>query len=229
MSFIYEILRAPGLWPFSRAFSTEEHKVKRYLIAASLLVLPACSESKDSDQLPIADNPTPINPGASAPVSPGISTPTTSGNSSAPSVPVFEVREQSLDATQKGLWIYHGLKDDELVPMTKDEPWIIGTSRYLWQTNTGSSGSSTGGVYEVSDQAFDDISRCENTRYVQDIMVPPLGSVSEEMTAKWFDIAATVPEPLDITFVIGRDNECLKLKLLSYDKGLYTLKFQRLQ
>ncbi|MDQ3230405.1 MAG: HmuY family protein, partial [Pseudobdellovibrionaceae bacterium] len=142
---------------------------------------------------------------------------------------IFEVQNLTLDATQKSVWVYHGLKEGALIPMTKDQPWIIGTNRYMWQTNTGSSGTFEGGAYEVNDQTFDAITSCDTSRLVKDVIVPPLGSIHEGITTTWWNMGDSIPVPIDNSFVMARDNECIKVKLLSYDKGLYTLKLQRLK
>lgn len=182
--------------------------MNHYLLALSLLVATACSDQDDSKETPAAELSNP-----NAPVVPN---------------PVFETRTITVDATQKSVWVHHGLRGDELIPMSKDEPWLIGTSRYMWQTNTGSSGTYEGGAYEVKDQSFESITACESSRFVKDVMVPPLGSVHELITSRWWNIADPVPVPLDTNFVIGRGSECIKLKILSYDKGLYSLKYQRI-
>lgn len=194
-----------GLSPFH----DKEYDVKLYLLAVGLLIIPACSESKDSDDAPKAGNPA------------SIVTPAATSS--------YETRHLTVDATQKSIWVYHGLRDGELVPMTQKENWIIGISRYMWQTNTGSSGPFEGGAYEVKDQSFEAMDSCDAQRFVKDIMVPPLGSVHEGITSNWWNIADPVPTPLDTSFIIGRDTECIKLKILSYDKGLYALKFQRIK
>ncbi len=186
----------------------KEYNVRPHFLTISLIVLSACSEGQKDDNAPEAAQKTPLTP-----VAPPVT---------------FQTKDLTLDATQKAVWVRYGLRDGELIPMTPEEPWIIGVSRYMWQTNTGSSGPFAGGAYEVKDQSFDAIDACDSSRFVKDIMVPPLGSVHEGITSGWWNIADPLPVPLDTQFVVGRDKECIKLKLLTYEKGLYTLKYQHL-
>lgn len=186
----------------------------KHILMATLLVSPlACSDSKDSDK-----NSAPETPAA-------VQTPEPAKT--------FEAAEISIDATKSGVWVYHGLKDGQLVPMAKEEGWIIGTSRYMWQTNSGSSvstGSTVGGAYGLEKSDFDSITSCDSSLFKKDQIVSGF-SASEEITYKWADVLKGATDPLDINFVIGRNGECIKLRVLTYSKtskGLYTVKYQRI-
>jgi hypothetical protein len=183
--------------------------MKRLLCALTLLACVACGKSKDSDK---------NDSGTDTPV---------------PVAPTFAIEEVKVDASQKSVWVYYGLQDSHLVAMKKEEAWIVAVSRYMWQTNTGSSGLFTGGAYKADSNDFDAVKTCDSKRFVADKRVVVQGfeaSVNMDLTS-WFDTKADVktPVPLDANFIVGRDKECVKLRVLTYDQGLYNLKIQRLQ
>ncbi|RZA26368.1 MAG: hypothetical protein EOP10_03905 [Proteobacteria bacterium] len=168
-----------------------------------------------------------------------ISTASFAQTSKAPVQPltVAQVQTQTqtltIDASDKTNFVYLGLEDGKLVPVAETDTWIFGVRRYIFKTQTGSNGASTGGAYVgAQGEDFKTVTTCEEKTFEPDEVITMLGytiSANALITSEWYDYDDTgAVTPLDKFFAISRDSDCFKFKVLSYATGVYEIQYEQL-
>ena len=150
----------------------------------------------------------------------------------APSSQVEGVKKLAIDASDKVEFQHYALVDGELVKTTEDAEWIFSVRRYIFKTQTGVNGSSEGGAYTLPEEGFDAFTTADSKLFQADENVSMLGykiDANKVLTA-WFDydlFGSIVPLPN--FYVIGRDQDRIKFKIVTYKAGLYEIEYQQVK
>lgn len=148
--------------------------------------------------------------------------------------PALETKVETLviDASDKTNFVYLGLSEGKLVPVEETDTWIFGVRRYIFKTQTGSNGEFTGGTLPGEGADFETFTTCAKQTFAPDEVITMLGytiSANPTMTSEWYDYDELgAVTPLDKFFAISRDTDCLKLKILSYQTGVYEIQYEQL-
>lgn len=138
----------------------------------------------------------------------------------------------TIDASNKETFHYFALNDEgKLSEVKKEDPWIFSVRRYIFQTQTGPNGGYAGGAYAEDIAGFDGFSSCDGAKFQADENVSMMGYniTANTVLTGWFDYddnGSLVPFPQ--FYAIGRDKECIKLKIESYAAGVYEIQYQQL-
>jgi hypothetical protein len=185
-------------------------------LAAMVLALSACSNSKTNSHVTAEEKP-------ASEIAPPVST-----DVEAPS----ELSTLTIDASDKVNFHYFILEKGKLVEATLADEWIFAVRRYIFQTNTGSNGTFTGGGYLAPLAEYETFVGCEAKKFNVDEVVTALGYTisANQYLSQWYeynDLGSI--QPTAEFFAIGRDTDCLKLRVLSYSAGVYEIEYSQVK
>lgn len=136
-----------------------------------------------------------------------------------------------IDASDKTNFVYLGLAEGKLVPVTEKDTWIFGVRRYIFKTQTGVNGPFEGGAAVAAGEGFEAFKSCSKLSFEADQDVTMLGytvAANALMTSEWFDYNEEgAVTPMDKLFALSRDKDCLKVKILKYEAGVYEIEYQQ--
>lgn len=153
-----------------------------------------------------------------------------------PPPPAPVVHEQTIDASSTMNTVYLKLDQGQLVTTTSDQPWLFAVKRTQFQTNSGTSGTRGVGVHNSASTDFAAISSCSNLSYTYDEMLPASGAPGSQpysgnaVLNAWYDYDSTTHtvSSKQHVYALSDGNECLKLQILSYVSGVYSMKVSQL-
>lgn len=142
----------------------------------------------------------------------------------------------AVDASSYEEFVYFSAEDG---PIAIEDPgtslaWDLAVRRYVFLTNSGSSGPGAGGAkLDESGQSFEELMSVEPDGFSVDEVLPADGSpgsvegTGNEVLAAWYDYEGLgVLTPKDETFIIRTaEGAYAKLKVHSYSGGRYSLSF----
>ncbi|RYZ52403.1 MAG: hypothetical protein EOP07_19670 [Proteobacteria bacterium] len=199
-------------------------------VAAMVLALGACSDAKNNsaqnaDQKPIALNNDPVSQ-VPLPETTPTPVPLPEGDGA------VELSTLTIDASDKVNFHYFTLEKGKLVEATLADEWIFAVRRYIFQTNTGSNGTFTGGGYLSPIAEYETFAACDAKKFNVDEVVTVLGYTisANQYLSQWYeynDLGSI--QPTQEFFAIGRDSDCLKLRVVSYAAGVYEIEYQQVK
>lgn len=147
------------------------------------------------------------------------------------------VFDQTLDASSATVSTYWQLAGGKLVAAAVTDSWLIAIKRTQFQTNSGTSGGGSFGVYATGVTDFAALSSCSGLTYTYDAMLPASGapgslpySGSAVLNAWYdYDFNTHVVSSKQMVYAISDGNTCMKFQLLTYASGVYTVKVSQLQ
>ncbi len=146
------------------------------------------------------------------------------------------VYEQNIDASSTTATLYLKLEDGQLVSSSSDQAWLFAVKRTQFQTNSGTSGTRGVGVHNTGSTDFASGSSCNDLTYTYDELLPASGAPGSEpysgnaILNAWYnyDFATHTVQSKQLVYFISDGTECLKLQILAYASGIYTMKVTQL-
>ncbi|SMF57221.1 HmuY family protein [Pseudobacteriovorax antillogorgiicola] len=141
-----------------------------------------------------------------------------------------------IDASSSIEAVFIGFHEGQLTATSSDGQWVLSVKRTMFQSNSGSSGDGSFGVYE-SALTFEDIITCdfETLSFDEALPVPgPPGSGTfsgNPVLNDWYNydsVTHQVSSKEAVYVVSDGDMICFKIQVLSYIDGLYQVRSEEL-
>jgi len=195
-----------------------------YTVLADSLEIPAPQDPAPQDPAP--QDPAPQDP---APQDPAPQDP-------APQDPAPQDPGQTIDASSNMVSVYLKFDQGRLLPSSLDADWHIAVKRTQFQTNSGTSGTRGVGVYNSESTDFAAISSCVDLSYTYDAMLPASGAPGSmpysgnALLNAWYDYDFTTHSVNSrrLVYVLSDGTECVKIQILGYVSGVYSLQVSQL-
>jgi hypothetical protein len=141
-----------------------------------------------------------------------------------------------LDARSSSEAAYYKWENDGLSRTTQDQAWLFAVKRTQFQTNSGTSGTGGVGVHDTGFTDFAAVNSCAGLTFTYDEMLPASGAPGSQpysgntVLASWYDYDMTTHtlSSKNLLYLLSDGAECVKLQILTYESGLYTIRVSRL-
>lgn len=151
-------------------------------------------------------------------------------------VPVSESAPVSVNATSTTAATYLNFEDGVLSTSAADKKWQIAVKRTAFQTNSGSSGSGSVGIFDTGATDFASVTDCAATSLTSDAVLPASGapgSVASSGNAvlnAWYDYDMTTHtvSSKKLVYLVVEGDSCYKFQILDYTSGTFSVQAEAL-
>lgn len=151
--------------------------------------------------------------------------------------PAPTVSQQTINAASAAATVYLALENGQLVPSTVDGNWLVAVKRTQWQTNSGTSGTGSVGVYDSGSTDFAALASCEGLTFTSDALLPASGAPGSlpysgnEILNAWYnyDMDTHIVTSKQNVYAISNGEQCVKFQILSWQDGRYAVQLSELK
>lgn len=151
--------------------------------------------------------------------------------------PASEVVPVSVNATSTTVSTYLNFEDGVLATSAADKKWQIAVKRTAFQTNSGSSGTGSVGIYDAETTDFASVTECAAGTLTSDAVLPASGapgSVASSGNAvlnAWYDYDMTTHtvSSKKLVYLVVEGDSCYKFQILDYTSGTFSVQAEALE
>jgi hypothetical protein len=150
--------------------------------------------------------------------------------------PLIEIVPVSIDATSTTDSTYLAFEDGLLSVVAADKKWQISVKRTNFQTNSGSSGEGSVGVFDSELTDFASVTECAVTALTSDTLLPASGAPGSVATSgnailnAWYnyDMATHTVTSKKLVYLVVEGESCFKFQILDYISAKFSVQAEAL-